>query len=96
MQCVCQNGKFLKVAACGTYTGALNSYVAKPVNLSVQDPYELSSLNIENNSSVMKIVLGKESRFFSEIHTRRINTICKWNVEFLTLNLMMQKVTVKL
>lgn len=61
---MCQNGKFLKVAACGTYTAALNSYVPKTVNLPVHDPYELSSLNIENNSfSVMKIVLGKESRF---------------------------------
>jgi len=41
--CVWQNGKFLKFSACGTNTGALNGYVAKPVNLSVHDPYELSS-----------------------------------------------------
>ena len=41
--CVWQNGKFLKFAACGTNNGALNGYVAKPVNLSVHDPYELSS-----------------------------------------------------
>jgi len=40
---------FFKVVACGTYTGALNSLGAKPVNLSVHDPYKLSSLSIENN-----------------------------------------------
>jgi len=52
--CVCVCVEFLIVAACGTYSGALNSYVAKPVNQSVHDPYELTSLNKRITSSTFQ------------------------------------------